>query len=514
MNDKALFNYIDNVKLSDDLKEQLIRNSETAADIHDSKNPLVRNNFIMLGSAVAAICLICLGGWFVWDSMPAYSGGDDPVLTTTADQDPASERQDFDIEPSQIDTSLWEGDGSGFNTLLRLLDRNSIEYEVHDSFTPAGSSNLSVGYYTVFIGDEMINVYDYSEKEFMETDASGIDIGGSSITKISNNGMQTAMISWVSEPHWFKSDKTIVFYCGTNSDILNFLNNYYTMFAGFRYINWEYETATSYEHIAEPYFGDYLDTLTAERIAYYQEMLGMVHTAGYWEDYNISILPYNEAFYNLINYTNYVDSHQRGHGFEMSYAPSITEEQWRMWVIELEIFTEQLKGLGMVQILNNADAYETLYNWRIINEVGIAHCITIDFDDGIEENGMHYYRMTNDMSVTIDEWGVFVESVVTGNSGYENIYLTEERVLLVPRLFTERDGQIYSTSVGMSDLGYIFYTIGSTDENTLWVYSASTHEFFKLVNTRAGWRIDEIYQNVYNTSIYQKSDGEWDVAKG
>ena len=107
-----------------------------------------------------------------------------------------------------------------FSTFLELFEANGFIYdEIIDESSQNGERFLSVEPKRIIIGDEIINVYEFSSNEEMETEAGYIDTGGSGITR-PDSGVQ---ISWVSTPYWFKSDLIIVLYVGTNREILNFL---------------------------------------------------------------------------------------------------------------------------------------------------------------------------------------------------------------------------------------------------------------------------------------------------
>jgi len=66
---------------------------------------------------------------------------------------------------------------------------------------------------------ENISVYFYESNAKMEKDASYIDAGGSSY----NNGKDAVQISWVSFPHFYKTENIIVLYVGEDTKIINAL---------------------------------------------------------------------------------------------------------------------------------------------------------------------------------------------------------------------------------------------------------------------------------------------------
>ena len=121
--------------------------------------------------------------------------------------------------------------GTDYISFLEILDDNQIQYKEGDLDT---SSFLSVARMPIFIGDEIISIYEYASNEDMEKDSTYIDKGGSSI---SMPGKEVE-ISWVSYPHFFKKDTLIINYVGENQQILELLNkNYGDEFAGYGYIN-------------------------------------------------------------------------------------------------------------------------------------------------------------------------------------------------------------------------------------------------------------------------------------
>lgn len=105
-----------------------------------------------------------------------------------------------------------------YAAFLELLEKNGFSYE-EAGITSASDSLLSVSTRHIRIGSEYIAVYSYNSFETMERDANSVSQNGFSIS----NSHQITMISWVSQPHWFKGDLIIVVYVGKNSYILNFL---------------------------------------------------------------------------------------------------------------------------------------------------------------------------------------------------------------------------------------------------------------------------------------------------
>ena len=115
---------------------------------------------------------------------------------------------------------------SDYMAFLSLLEEYGFQYYEEKADT---DSYLSVERKPVWIGEEIVSVFEYESNAAMEADASGIDRDGYTI---SNQGRHTN-IDWVSAPYFFKKGSLIINYVGENERILAFLNeNYGTAFAG------------------------------------------------------------------------------------------------------------------------------------------------------------------------------------------------------------------------------------------------------------------------------------------
>lgn len=64
---------------------------------------------------------------------------------------------------------------------------------------------------------ENISVYLYEDNRSMEKDSSYIDEGGTGY----HNGRNSVEVSWVSYPHFYKTENIIVLYVGEDSDVIN-----------------------------------------------------------------------------------------------------------------------------------------------------------------------------------------------------------------------------------------------------------------------------------------------------
>ncbi|MFH5834734.1 hypothetical protein ACHAL6_01495 [Proteiniclasticum sp. C24MP] len=78
---------------------------------------------------------------------------------------------------------------------------------------------------------EHITVYLYESESSMEKDASFIDEGGTGY----HNGNNSVEISWVSYPHFYKTDNLIVLYVGENTELIHALEDILgDQFAGYQ----------------------------------------------------------------------------------------------------------------------------------------------------------------------------------------------------------------------------------------------------------------------------------------
>ena len=117
-------------------------------------------------------------------------------------------------------------DHAGF---VALLEANGFAFEQLDE----GEGLLSGCHRVLSLGKELLSIYAYRTSRAMERNAGYVCRGGSTITlSRSRLSRQTLHISWVSTPHWFKRDTIIVRYVGKNQDIIDFLSEHLTFFAG------------------------------------------------------------------------------------------------------------------------------------------------------------------------------------------------------------------------------------------------------------------------------------------
>ena len=115
-----------------------------------------------------------------------------------------------------------------YDAFIELLAKNGFQYSEENPDTEYNF--LSVARRPIFIGDDIVSIYEYVSIEAMEADSLYIDKSGFSI-RSENGGTE---ISWVSNPYFFKRGTLIINYVGENEKIIEFLfNNFGTPFAGY-----------------------------------------------------------------------------------------------------------------------------------------------------------------------------------------------------------------------------------------------------------------------------------------
>jgi hypothetical protein len=67
----------------------------------------------------------------------------------------------------------------------------------------------------IYVNGEEVQVYEYATKEEAEQDAAGIPADGSDF--------DTTIILWHSDPHFYKKEKMIVLYVGSDEQLINLL---------------------------------------------------------------------------------------------------------------------------------------------------------------------------------------------------------------------------------------------------------------------------------------------------
>jgi hypothetical protein len=100
-----------------------------------------------------------------------------------------------------------------FITKLEEMDFSVISEDVDEDILQGERKWLTIN------ETENISVYFYESNAKMEKDASFIDAGGSSY----NNGKEAVEISWVSFPHFYKTENIIVLYVGEDTALIHAL---------------------------------------------------------------------------------------------------------------------------------------------------------------------------------------------------------------------------------------------------------------------------------------------------
>jgi len=118
-----------------------------------------------------------------------------------------------------------------YAAFIRLLETNGFAFtETQDE---TAHSLLSIQQRSIFIGDELISVYEYDSTEAMLEDASAISPNGASIRRpAQGDDLLMTNVSWASDPYWFKSTRIIVNYAGEDTRIIEFLKENLDFFAG------------------------------------------------------------------------------------------------------------------------------------------------------------------------------------------------------------------------------------------------------------------------------------------
>jgi len=113
-----------------------------------------------------------------------------------------------------------------YKSFISLLTENGFAYEEVTVVKPRNQlPKFSAKMKIIRVHDELINIVEYKSKLLLKWDASGISKDGTIF--------RTAMVDWASMPHFFKKDKLIVYYIGTDKEILAFLNDTFgEQFAG------------------------------------------------------------------------------------------------------------------------------------------------------------------------------------------------------------------------------------------------------------------------------------------
>lgn len=119
------------------------------------------------------------------------------------------------------------GESFDYSTFIYVLKENGFTYE--DVDTSQNVENppklFAFDVKRILVGEDVLQIVEYDSKESMERDAAMIRPDGSNLPY--------ALVDWVSYPHFFKKDKLIVYYVGTNETMIAFLTEVFgEQFAG------------------------------------------------------------------------------------------------------------------------------------------------------------------------------------------------------------------------------------------------------------------------------------------
>ena len=103
-----------------------------------------------------------------------------------------------------------------YNAFLAMLKERGFSYtEEEEIYTASGFFAVEPRRLIIGSTGEVLYIHEYDSAESMESDSQRVGSDGFSIGN--------SQISWVSQPHFFKKDKILVYYIGENEQILDFL---------------------------------------------------------------------------------------------------------------------------------------------------------------------------------------------------------------------------------------------------------------------------------------------------
>ena len=112
--------------------------------------------------------------------------------------------------------------GSAVESLLATLQGAGLEVSAGGDVS---QSYFSVAGKVLYINGEELQVYEYPTPESAEAEAGSVSADGSTVG--------TAMVDWISTPHFFRSGNLIVVYVGENQSVIQALQSLLgTQFAG------------------------------------------------------------------------------------------------------------------------------------------------------------------------------------------------------------------------------------------------------------------------------------------
>lgn len=106
-------------------------------------------------------------------------------------------------------------DGASTDALISALREQGLSVTVGDMLPPHSTPYFSTRARVVFVNSATLQVFEYETSAAADRDAAKVSPGGSPIGNV--------QILWVSVPHFYKSGRVIVTYVGTDSDLLQVL---------------------------------------------------------------------------------------------------------------------------------------------------------------------------------------------------------------------------------------------------------------------------------------------------
>jgi len=111
----------------------------------------------------------------------------------------------------------------GYDVLLKELQTK--EYQIIEE-VQANNDVLRGNNRVIHLkGDIMINVYTYDENNTLKEDKAGIIDDGFTISIKDDENNISAHYSWVSTPHFFHCGDSIILYVGTDTDLINLIDD-------------------------------------------------------------------------------------------------------------------------------------------------------------------------------------------------------------------------------------------------------------------------------------------------
>jgi hypothetical protein len=114
------------------------------------------------------------------------------------------------VTASPISTSVVEDQASFLVALQTAGATSNIgDSVVQDFFTPQGQ--------IISVNGADVQIFEYESAEAMESEAAQVAPDGGSIG--------TSMVTWMDAPHFYKTGRIIILYVGSNTAILDLLEN-------------------------------------------------------------------------------------------------------------------------------------------------------------------------------------------------------------------------------------------------------------------------------------------------